>query len=74
MPKKGEHKCHAIGCDVVVAPRLLMCFKHWSMVPKYLQDLVYKWYVPGQEITKTPSQQYLRFAEKAIESVEKQTR
>ena len=35
------------------------CREHWFMLPKRLRDLIWATYVPGQEITKTPSQDYL---------------
>lgn len=34
------------------------------MLPKYLRDEVWRTYVPGQEITKTPSREYLDVADK----------
>lgn len=43
------HHCHAEGCIVVVPPRLLMCARHWAMVPVDLQQAVYQTYRPGQE-------------------------
>jgi hypothetical protein len=35
------HTCHAEGCEVAVPPKLLMCLKHWRMVPKHLQREVW---------------------------------
>jgi len=35
------------------------CAPHWFKLPKPLRDGVWKYYRPGQEITKTPSQEYL---------------
>lgn len=66
MPK---HYCHAIDCIAIVPPKLLMCAKHWRMVPRDLQMAVYREYVPGQEITKTPTQAYLAAAAAAINAV-----
>ena len=63
------HKCHAEGCNVAGPPRLLMCLKHWRMVPRHLQKEVWRYYRPGQEITKDPSPEYLEVMQKAIESV-----
>lgn len=52
-----------------VPPKLLMCAKHWKMVPFPLQQLVWKHYRRGQEIDKNPSAQYLEVMRKAIEAV-----
>lgn len=44
-----KHTCHAIGCTNVVPRKMFMCLKHWRMVPRNLQGLVWKHYQPGQE-------------------------
>lgn len=69
--KKVSHLCHAKGCKAQVPPRLLMCARHWAMVPKDLQQKVWKHYRPGQEIDKSPTAKYLRAAQKAISAVYK---
>lgn len=48
---------------------MLMCAKHWKIVPRTLQANVYATYVPGQERRKDPSAAYLRASERAIVSV-----
>lgn len=53
------HACHAAGCDVEVAPKLLMCLRHWRMLPKKMQITIWNEYRPGQEIDKRPSLTYL---------------
>lgn len=63
------HRCHAEGCDVLVPPRLLMCLKHWRMVPKALQARVWATYRPGQEIDKRVTEAYLVAQAAAIEAV-----
>jgi hypothetical protein len=65
----SEHTCHAKDCGVEVPPKMLMCARHWRMVPKELQQAVWREYRPGQEITKTPSAMYLQVAKEAIEAV-----
>lgn len=40
------------------------------MLPKELQDEVWKEYVPGQEITKTPTMTYLNVMMRAIDTVD----
>jgi hypothetical protein len=65
----SEHKCHAEGCNVLVPPRLLMCLRHWRMVPLELQRRVWATYVSGQEIRKDPSPEYLAAQEAAVQAV-----
>ena len=66
MPR---HICHAEGCQVEVLPRLLMCLKHWRLVPRAIQRRVWQEYEPGQEITKDPTPEYLDVMHEAIEAV-----
>jgi hypothetical protein len=63
------HTCLARGCGLIVAPRLLMCRRHWRMVPPELQRAVWHHYRPGQERDKRPSALYLESAQRAIEAV-----
>ena len=63
------HLCHAIGCNVQVRPQLLMCLKHWRLVPRDLQRAVWAAYVPGQEIRKDPTDEYLEVHRAAVEAV-----
>lgn len=65
----GEHLCHARDCPVAVDPSMLMCGKHWKMVPSQLQKDVWATYRRGQEITKDPSGTYIEAARAAIEAV-----
>lgn len=65
-----KHTCHAKGCCVQVPPKMLMCFKHWKMVPLVLQREIWRYYVPGQEIRKDPTPEYLTAMRRAIEAVE----
>ncbi|AZS12623.1 hypothetical protein HWB99_gp087 [Mycobacterium phage DrLupo] len=65
----GKHTCHALRCNTEVPPKLLMCGKHWRMVPKPLQDRVWHHYRPGQEVTKDPSHEYIRAAMAAVNAV-----
>ncbi len=63
------HRCHAIECDTPVPPRLLMCARHWRMVPRKLQRRVWATYRPGQEIDKQPSAEYLEAQQAAVAAV-----
>ena len=53
------HTCHHPLCDVKVSPSMLACRKHWYQLPKHLRDDVWRTYVAGQEITKSPSKEYM---------------
>lgn len=53
------HHCHAIDCNTEVPPGMHMCLKHWRMVPRLVQDLIWKHYRNGQEIYKEPSPEYI---------------
>lgn len=57
-----KHTCHWPGCPQVVPPSMWGCKPHWFALPKFLRDRVWATYVPGQEITKTPSQAYIEVA------------
>lgn len=63
------HTCHAEGCRAEVPPRLLMCLRHWRMVPVRLQREVWRTYRKGQEIDKCPSEDYLVAQRAAVEAV-----
>jgi hypothetical protein len=42
------------------------CAPHWYSLPKELRDQVWRYYVAGQEISKTPTDKY-RIVAKTIE-------
>lgn len=65
----SAHRCHARGCTTAVAPRLLMCGRHWRMVPTHIQAAVWATYVRGQEVRKDPSPGYIEAATAAIDAV-----
>jgi hypothetical protein len=68
LEKKGwskhNHKCHWPGCEMNVKPQFWGCSHHWFRLPVDLRSMIWASYHPGQEITKTPSERYLRVAEK----------
>ncbi len=64
-----SHHCHAKGCSVLVPPKMLMCYRHWKMVPRPLQNEIWRTYRPGQEISKTPSDEYLVAFDNAVNAV-----
>lgn len=61
----GAHHCHWPGCGRAVPPKLWGCAPHWFALPKELRDRVWATFVPGQEVTKTPSAAYLAVAREA---------
>lgn len=63
------HLCHADNCNAFVPPKMLMCLKHWRMVPKPLQAAVWAEYRPGQEVDKRPSAAYMDVQRAAIAAV-----
>lgn len=65
----SAHICHARGCKTPVKPELLMCFKHWKMVPRNLQRNVWKHYRRGQCDDKNPSLEWHAAADAAIKAV-----
>jgi hypothetical protein len=48
---------------------MLMCGRHWRLVPRALQQDVWRSYRPGQENDKQPSRTYLAAADAAIAAV-----
>ena len=58
----NTHLCHWPGCAKVVLPKLWGCAPHWYRLPKRLRLRIWQTYVPGQEITKTPTREYVAVA------------
>ena len=52
---------------MAVPPRMFMCKQHWFMLPKATRDRIWDVYVPGQEVRKDPTREYLAVARDAIE-------
>lgn len=61
------HRCHFPNCRTPVEPKLWGCKKHWYMLPQWLRNNINRAYVPGQEVTKTPSPEYIAAARTARE-------
>lgn len=57
-----DHECHWPGCTAQVPPAMWGCKKHWFRLPKALRDRIWRAYVPGQEVTMTPSETYMEAA------------
>jgi hypothetical protein len=60
-----DHTCHWPRCDWQVPPAMFMCKVHWFKLPKYLRDKIWNAYIPGQEATMTPTEEYLAVADEA---------
>ncbi|APU88983.1 conserved hypothetical protein [Virus Rctr197k] len=60
------HRCHAIACSVRVPPRMLMCKRHWAMVPRDTQRRVWATYREGQCDDKQPAASWHEAADLAI--------
>lgn len=58
-----SHGCHWTGCTRQCPPAMWGCKEHWFKLPKPLRDAVWRAYVPGQEVTGTPSVKYLAVAQ-----------
>lgn len=67
--RRERHKCHARNCSTPVPPEMLMCRRHWFMVPKRLRDEVWRTYRPGQCDDMRPSRSWHSAADAAIEYV-----
>lgn len=58
-----DHSCHWPGCPKKVSPKLWGCRRHWFALPQRLRLKILAYYVPGQEIRKDPSKEYLAAAQ-----------
>lgn len=58
-----KHNCHWPGCTKEVPPRMWGCRPHWFMLTPILRARIWATYVPGQEMRKDPSDEYLRVAD-----------
>lgn len=62
QPQTRRHACHWPGCDVQVPPAMWGCRPHWYRLPKALRDRIWWAFVPDQEATMSPSDEYLEAA------------
>jgi hypothetical protein len=56
------HTCHWPGCGKEVPPAMWGCKAHWFSLPRDLRARIWATYRRGQEVTKTPSPEYLAAA------------
>src|SRR3989442_10630404 len=66
---RNEHHCHARGCLVPTKPEMLMCGRHWFMVPAALRRAVWMTYREGQCDDMQPSAEWHAAADAAIAAV-----
>jgi hypothetical protein len=64
-----SHHCHAAGCEAHVPPRMLMCRRHWSMVPRAKQSRIWATYRAGQCDDWMISHAYAEAARDAVRTV-----
>ena len=62
QPRTREHHCHWPGCAKQVPPAMWGCKAHWFKLPTRLRNLIWQTYKPGQEVSMTPSKEYLNAA------------
>lgn len=70
----GRHLCHWPGCGVAVAPAQWGCRRHWYALPKRLRTKIWRVFRPGQEVTKTPSADYVAVAREVQDWIAAQQR
>jgi hypothetical protein len=58
-----SHRCHWPGCEQEVPPAMWGCKGHWFALPKRLRNQIWATYRRGQEVTKTPSREYIEVAQ-----------
>ena len=64
-----SHTCHATNCERSVKPEMLMCYTHWMMVPRPMQQRIWATYRAGQCDDWTPSAEYCQAARNAVIAV-----
>lgn len=62
----AAHTCHWPRCGQAVPAAMWGCKGHWFTLPKHLRDRIWETYRRGQEITKSPSAEYIAAA-KAVQ-------
>lgn len=72
QPGDSKHHCHWPGCARVVPPAMWGCKPHWYQLPQALRDRIWRAYKPGQEISKTPSSEYIAAAREVQAWIEQQ--
>jgi hypothetical protein len=50
---------------------MFMCRAHWFALPRPMRDAIWAAYVPGQEIRKDPSAEYISAARAAVQFIKR---
>ncbi len=66
----GNHHCHANDCQTATSPRLLMCQKHWSHVPKAMQLKVLSTFKARSTAPGADPQSWATYYEACADAVE----
>jgi hypothetical protein len=75
VERRAAHHCHARGCRVPVPPEMLMCKRHWFMVPKPIRNRVWAAYRAGQcYFDPLPSAEWHEAADAAVRVVAEKER
>jgi hypothetical protein len=69
-----SHTCHWHGCTREVPPKMWGCSQHWFQLPYRLRTRIWATYKPGQEISKTPSAEYVQAARDVQQWIAEQAR
>jgi hypothetical protein len=69
--ERGTHECAADGCKDRLPHSMLMCRKHWRLVPSELQQAVWRAYerAPGGNGRAVPTEKYVRAVQAAVAAV-----
>lgn len=60
------HTCHAAACEIGVPPEMLMCRRHWFMLPRVLRSRIWATYRDGQCDDWTITHAYANAARDAV--------
>ncbi len=72
--KTTDHHCHWPGCNRRVPPAMWGCRQHWYRLPAELRAKIWRTFRPGQEMSKTPSREYVAAAREVREWIEQSER
>lgn len=62
-------RCAVPDCGAALDAGLLMCLAHWRMVPRPLQNEVYRTFRERQRTSVRPYEPHLQACRKAVEAV-----
>lgn len=65
--------CKWPDCRRQIPPRLFACYDHWRALPASIRRDILRAYVPGQELTNTPSVEYIAAAKAAQNWISRRT-